>query len=257
MCTVSWLRRPGGYELFCNRDERHTRKPARGPRVRERRGVRFIAPADGDHGGSWIGVNQFGLGLCLLNRYAGIAPGDARDFRSRGLLLKSLLDCRSPAQAEARLSRAQLSRYQPFTLLVLSPGEPALIARWGERGRDIEHVADAVMPLVSSAYRPAEVAAARRQLLARMSTAAGRLTPALLHDFHRSHEPERGPYSVCMHRRDAATVSFSHIKVTGRVIEFSYRGQAPCAAGSPEVVVLSRAVEAVPLKRRAAGGGRL
>jgi hypothetical protein len=25
MCTVSWMRRDGGYRLFCNRDEKHTR----------------------------------------------------------------------------------------------------------------------------------------------------------------------------------------------------------------------------------------
>ena len=39
------------------------------PRIGDVRGVSFVAPIDGDHGGSWIGVNQFGLTLCLLNRY--------------------------------------------------------------------------------------------------------------------------------------------------------------------------------------------
>lgn len=68
MCTVSWLHKAKGYVLLCNRDERHTRKPALGPRISERNGISFIAPVDGDHGGSWIGVNQFGLTLCLLNR---------------------------------------------------------------------------------------------------------------------------------------------------------------------------------------------
>ncbi len=44
MCTVSWTRQDGGYRLFCNRDEKHTRRIALPPAVRERRGVRFIAP---------------------------------------------------------------------------------------------------------------------------------------------------------------------------------------------------------------------
>src|SRR3982751_1081178 len=69
MCTVSWIRTREGYQLLCNRDERHTRRPAQAPTVREDQGVQFIAPIDGDEGGSWIGVNQFGLTLCLLNRY--------------------------------------------------------------------------------------------------------------------------------------------------------------------------------------------
>ena len=66
MCTVSWLRQAEGYVLLCNRDERHTRKPAGGPRVGDVRGVSFVAPVDGDHGGSWIGTNQFGSDLVSI-----------------------------------------------------------------------------------------------------------------------------------------------------------------------------------------------
>src|SRR6185312_11981515 len=69
MCTVSWIHAREGYQLLCNRDERHTRRPAQAPTVRQNGGVRFIAPIDGEEGGSWIGVNEFGLTLCLLNRY--------------------------------------------------------------------------------------------------------------------------------------------------------------------------------------------
>ncbi len=60
MCTVSWIHEEGGYQLFSNRDETYTRKPALPPSAREQRGVRFIAPIDGDQGGSWIGVSAAG-----------------------------------------------------------------------------------------------------------------------------------------------------------------------------------------------------
>jgi hypothetical protein len=66
MCTVSWVHQKDGYQLLSNRDEKHTRKPALAPSLRQQRQVRFLAPIDGDQGGSWIGVNQFGLSLCLL-----------------------------------------------------------------------------------------------------------------------------------------------------------------------------------------------
>ena len=49
MCTVTWLRERGGYTLLCNRDESLSRKPALAPAVKEHRGVRFIAPEDGDY----------------------------------------------------------------------------------------------------------------------------------------------------------------------------------------------------------------
>src|SRR5581483_2262018 len=98
MCTVSWLHTTEGYELFCNRDEQRARAAAWPPRVRERRGVRFIAPIDGASGGAWLGVNQFGLTLCLLNRYD-VPPSEPRaEYLSRGWLLLELLDCQSAAQ---------------------------------------------------------------------------------------------------------------------------------------------------------------
>jgi hypothetical protein len=252
MCTVSWLGRADGYELFCNRDERRTRSPARAPQVRWRRGVRFIAPVDGDHGGSWIGVNQSGLALCLLNRYTDLQLGHARANKSRGLLLNSLLDCQTLAQFETRIQRAQLARYQPFTLLALLPGEPALIAQWDGREHSIERYGEMAMPLVSSSYRPVEVANARRRLCWQMAATAGRLTPTLLREFHHSHAPARGPLSVCMHREDAATVSFSHIKVSAQMIEFAYHGQAPCVASATDVVVVARVVEPETTKRETA-----
>jgi len=52
MCTATWLRGITGYEVFFNRDELATRKPARPPARRDRGGVRILAPLDGDAGGT-------------------------------------------------------------------------------------------------------------------------------------------------------------------------------------------------------------
>ena len=130
MCTVSWLRQADGYVLLCNRDERHTRKPAGDPRIGDVRGVSFVAPIDGDHGGSWIGVNQFGLTLCLLNRYDDLSADPSRDYTSRGLLLTDLLDCRDGSQISTRVTEAGLDRFRPFTLLALSVDAPAMLVGW-------------------------------------------------------------------------------------------------------------------------------
>src|SRR5215470_2366098 len=111
MCTVSWIAEENGYQLFSNRDERHTRKPALPPAVREQRGIRFVTPIDGDHGGSWIGVNQFGLSLCLLNRYQNeaVSSDGVFDYTSRGLLLLELIDCRSGARMQSRIEQMDLA----------------------------------------------------------------------------------------------------------------------------------------------------
>lgn len=249
MCTVSWLRHAGGYELFCNRDERHSRKPAAPPAVREARGVRFVAPTDGDHGGSWVGVNEAGLTLCLLNGYE-VARTAATEgnYRSRGLLLTGLLDCLTVSQVGGRVLGADLSRYRPFTMAVLTPDEPALLVRWADGRKSFDAAGDAAMPLTSSSHRGDEVSAARRSLFRRMVDESGVVTPEFLREFHRSHEPERGAFSVCMHRDDAATVSFSHVKVDGRVIEFSYQPLSPCERSRPARGALPLGGEALPAR---------
>ncbi|MFN7947701.1 MAG: NRDE family protein [Blastocatellia bacterium] len=232
MCTVSWLHQGGGYQLFCNRDERHTRRHAAPPQLHQRAGVNFIAPVDGDHGGSWIGVSEFGLSLCLLNRYQDETVEPLAKPVSRGLLLTELMDSDSPAQVSCRIKQNDLTRFQPFTLLALAPGTPALIIHWTGRELLNGSSAEAQMPLTSSSYETARVIESRQQQFAEMKQQAGKITADLLVKFHRSHAPERGPFSVCMHRADAATVSFSRISVADGAIRFDYHSAAPCTDGA-------------------------
>jgi hypothetical protein len=79
MCTVSWIHQGSGYQLLCNRDEKRTRRPASAPQLLTRNNVRFVAPIDGDSGGTWVAVNEFGLSLVLLNR----APSSAAKTEPR------------------------------------------------------------------------------------------------------------------------------------------------------------------------------
>lgn len=237
MCTVSWLRRDDGYTLLCNRDERHTRLPAAGPRLGSVRGVSYVAPIDGDHGGSWIGANEYGLTLCLLNRYGESSVG-GKGFVSRGLLLKDLLDSRSVEHVRERVRQLELEWFQPFTLLALSLNEPELLFEW--TGSELRIQDAPKVPLTSSAVKVPDVLSMRRDLFA--TTVSSHKNPdlQLLREFHRSHLPERGPASVCMHRDDAGTVSLSIVTVNRDAVEFSYQPGPPCEAASMERKVLPR-----------------
>ena len=53
----------------------------------------------------------------------------------------------------------------------------------------------------------------------------GGVTTDMLQAYHRSRDPLGGPYSVYMHRDDAETVSFSHVRVRADEIEFHYRSR--------------------------------
>lgn len=244
MCTVSWLRQADGYQVFCNRDESRTRRTALAPRVQERSSVKLIVPEDGDHGGSWIGVNEYGLTLCLLNRYEAhseveaTAAASGHLLRSRGLLLTELFDSRSCMTVKDRLLDTDLDCFQPFDLLLLCPDDQPSLAHWNGRQLSFEGCGDSALPLTSSAFNTAEVVASRRELFHRLTANATELSFDRLYEFHRSHEPAASAYSVCMHRDDAQTVSFSWINVTEQKIEFWYHPQALCQRAIPARVCL-------------------
>jgi uncharacterized protein with NRDE domain len=239
MCTVSWLRRADGYLLLCNRDERNTRRPAAGPRIDALNGISFIAPVDGDHGGSWIGVNEFGLTLCLLNRYGDWTPQPDQDYTSRGLLLIDLLNCSSREEVQRRISRQRLERFQPFTLAVLTVEESTTLD-WTGREHIIQTEADLQVPLVSSSWKEPKIARTRKELFSRMVSEAGGVDAQLLDEFHRSHFPEPGPLSVCMHRADAMTLSLCAVHVKRNTIEFTYYPDSPCLQAMGEKVGIER-----------------
>jgi hypothetical protein len=253
MCTVSWLRHSDGYVLLCNRDERHTRQPALGPRINQREGVSFIAPADGDHGGSWIAVNQLGLTLCLLNRYGDEPVEEAERYISRGLLLIELIDGESAARVRSRIESTNLEEFRPFTLAAISLAEPTLVLDWTGRELRVRSELESHAPLTSSSIREPEIGIRRREQFQQLISEAVDEEPSqmtdLLWQFHRSHLPERGPTSVCMHRAEASTVSVSAVTVGRKSIEFAYQPGSPCTGAPLETVVLARPVDCVKAHR--------
>jgi hypothetical protein len=231
MCTVSWLHTPGGYQLWCNRDQRHMHEPPLGPMIRNPSGVRVIAPVDGDLGGAWMAVNEAGLAFTLVNRYVcgRCSPGRNRKLPSRGLLLMRLADCRSLEQAQSRFERLDLGSYPPFTIVLLAPHRPSMLLHWTGRDSLIECNGESAMPLISSSFAPGSVEVYRRRLFQTLAATHGCIDAKLLTDFHTSHAPIPSAYSPCMHRDNADTVSFSRVTVANGVIEFAYFPMAPCA----------------------------
>jgi Transport and Golgi organisation 2 len=240
MCTVSWLHTADGYELFCNRDERKARPQAFAPSVRLQCGVRFIAPLDALHAGSWLAVNQFGLTLSLLNRYDSSPAKPKNDMLSRGLLVRGLIACATREEVEERLSSWQLSFYQPFTLAIVNPQSPTRICHWDGKSLNIETAANTL--LTSSSLDTQNVIREREAMFHQLKTSTTDLSPHQLRQFHHSHEPLALDRAVCMHRAESETVSFSHVLVTSTGIEFNYSPGSPCrvAAETSYAIKLDR-----------------
>lgn len=225
MCTVSWIHSEDGYSLFSNRDEKRIRPAALAPRVHEQDGIRYVSPIDTSFGGAWIAVNEFGVSLCLLN-----GAGDrGRGQRSRGWVVSELATARSTVEAEVRLGRCDLSVYAPFTLLVLEPFQDGLLAEWSGEWLILSS-AENCQVLASSSF---DYEGVRQRRAVQLGARRRQVSPELLREFHRSHADGPGPYSPCMHRSDACTVSFTSVFVNDRGIEMRYQPGSPCE-GLPE-----------------------
>jgi uncharacterized protein with NRDE domain len=239
VCTVSWIQEPAGYHLLSNRDEKLTRPSGFGPEIREKNGVRFVSPLDGAQLGTWIAVNEMGLGLAILNGEVSNGGGLA-ERRSRGLLILDLIDATDVQEIRNRLALADLSIYASFHILALDYFQGSMVADWNAPTLGFRGDTAAACPLTSSSFDASGAAVTRRSEFERLRKTRGPLNAGVLLDFHESHVPQAGPYSPCMHRSDAATVSFSWVNVCNREVSLYYSPAPPCQWVLGETLAIAR-----------------
>ncbi|HSO21647.1 MAG TPA: NRDE family protein [Chondromyces sp.] len=216
MCTLTIDRRAGRLLLTMNRDERWTRAPERPPALHPATGGgrAWVAPADGERGGTWIGANDDGVVACLLNAYA---PGDLDligrpDVPSRGEIIPGLL-ARGRDGVE-RFLDAELdpTRYPSFTLVVATP-EGARALRWTlDRGLSHETIGEGWSLVSSSWWRAAEVTAWRRRRFDAW-LAEGAPFVGTLPAFNLLEDPEAREQSPMMTRSFSGTRSVTRVEV--------------------------------------------
>src|SRR5215469_12226964 len=104
MCTLVILRRPEHawpVLIAANRDEMINR-PARPPGRHWPDRAEVVAGLDLLAGGSWLGLNDWGVAAAVLNRTGSLGP--ARGMRSRGELVLEALDHASAVEAANALA---------------------------------------------------------------------------------------------------------------------------------------------------------
>lgn len=221
MCTVTLFPlREGGVRIVCNRDELRSRALAMPTQLHVAGSMRYLAPLDPPSQGTWIGVNQAGIAMCLLNRNVG--PKLPSGTMSRGSVIPALMETRRVGEALAAFGQLALQNVAPFRLLMTD----------GRLLADLVHAPGDRQPLrltklnqplmfTSSSLGDEVVTECRGDLL-RDWLARHEPTSLLQDRFHRHTWPDRSEHSVMMQRPEAQTVSVTEITLEPRRVEMNY-----------------------------------
>jgi hypothetical protein len=227
MCTVSFIPQRTGFILGMNRDELLTRPLGLPPRLHRAAGRALLYPQE-PGGGTWIGTNQTGLTLALINWYAQPKLTGAH-LISRGEIIPGLLTLTHAQQINDGFSALPLKRINPFRLMAIFPPTQTLQEwRWDGRSLDRINFSWRRHHWFSSGYDEPTAERMRRQTTQRAARQVSVGTLPWLRRLHRSHVPESGPFAICMHRADAQTVSYTEIVFRRAQTRMTYCAGSPC-----------------------------
>ena len=225
MCTLSLIRTSdGGFRIAFNRDELRVRAPGEPPSIRDRRGLRVVAPRDPDGGGTWIAVNDRGIAAAVLNgnppaeRRRGL-PGGA----SRGVIVEAAAAEATLDAALDALSLAAEPVRRPFRAF-LTDGRDVVVAAFDPGHRSGAVVIDRrdwdgrPMMLGSSGIGDHLVEGPRRahfeqSVVVERDEGDDSKLVAAQSRFHDSTTPLRDHIAVRMSRPEARTVSRSVVEI--------------------------------------------
>ena len=231
MCTVTVFPHSTGYRLAMNRDEQRSRIAGLPPAIVHLGDTKSIHPSE-PTGGTWISVNSHGVTVALINWYSipNRAPSPAT---SRGGVVLAVRNVSSPEGALAALESLPLAQMNPFRLIGVFP-DSRRIRQWQWNQAQLTELEHAWGPQqwISSGFDEPQA-----QLI-RSATYRAALNHRRvgeidwLRELHSSHLPERGPFATCMHRADAATVSYTETAVDEHSVTMSHCQGAPCCGES-------------------------
>lgn len=211
-----------------NRDEKRDRFAALPPKIVEFENHRVLFPRE-PTGGTWISANDAGVCLALINWHR-IKREPNNGVRTRGEVIRKLAGISTSDEISAAVKKLALRKLRPFRLIAIVSSENRVIEwRWNLNRLSIRKHSWEPHHWFSSSFDEATAEATRAQVCAALPDESAKQDVKWLRRLHRSHEPERGPFSICMHRPDAATVSYTEVAVSGRSVVMYYKHGPPCS----------------------------
>ena len=244
MCTLTVVTRNDTYLMAMNRDEQIARGTGSPPEIHEFEGARAIYPNDG-HGGTWIAANECGIALALLNWNDIAPPGKAVKTRSRGRVIPALIDSRSLAGLHEVFDVSNFRGMMPFRLVGVFPSERE-IREWRWASMHLEfHVHEWKLRHWFSSSLSDKQAESLRGAACRVAQDESDVgSVPWLRRLHASHVTDPGPFSLCVHREDVRTLSYTEVACTPATVTVEHFLASPCSMRSSHLIQTQRLVNA-------------
>ena len=229
MCTITFVPQEDGYAVAMNRDEKRSRIQALPPKVRDLAGCRVLCPSE-PGGGTWIAVNEKRATFGLVNWYS-VPQRVHVDAVSRGVVVASAAGLNRSGSVTQVLSSLPLKLINPFRLIGVFPGECSLTEwYWDLVELKWERRTWTAQQWISSGLDEPSAQKARSETFRRAFDRPHAGSLPWLRQLHQSHVNGPGPLSVCMHRPDATSVSYTEVHVSSGQARIRYLAGSPCQA---------------------------
>jgi hypothetical protein len=235
MCTVTLIARRNGFALGMNRDEKLARVKGLPPTRRVVDGRQVLCPAE-PGGGTWIALNDSGASFALINWYS-ITARVGKNPLSRGDVVNAVNAADSIVKTTSALAKLSLKRINPFRLIAVFPCTREIVEwRWDLKTL-AKHVCEwKTQQWISSGFDEPQAQRIRSATFRHTADQKSFGTLDWLRRLHRSHSPRCGPFSTCMHRVDAATVSYTEVSVSTTSAIMRHSTNSLCETLRPQSV---------------------
>ena len=228
MCTLTVVTSDETYLIAMNRDEKITRSVGLPPEIYEFGSARAIYPRD-ESGGTWLAVNEYGITLALLNWNDVDASGVLAKTRSRGQVIPALIGSRSLSDLHDVFQLSNFEGMLPFRLVGVFPFEQQIWEwRWDAKQVDSQLHLWQSRHWFSSSLSDESAESLRGAACRRAQNEWDAGSVPWLRRLHASHATGPGPFSLCVHRVNVKTLSYSEVSVTEKLIDMHHFRGSPC-----------------------------